>query len=594
MMPTDEILFCDSCEKEVTGEELAHCKNLKHVLITTTSTIQKQNNRFCYDKKDNIVTKIILDHNIQVLRPQTLLKDKTKMILVYLPTQQEISKDSPKGTKLISKDFNNTAYFVSCKEDDEGNLIKQILPYDEPRLTENFKIEVLPIWNDTRWDINLLSNWLKEKQKFNPKELYEILDESTKKYIQFVDDYDYTHFNLWNIATYCYELFDAFPINDFTGTKRSGKTKAIFFQSKTCFNAIMSPDITSSATFRLIHGLGSTMLFDETERFKKGKDEQAQQLRTLLIQGYLKNQYALRSDASKEGGFMPTPYNLYSPKSMGHISGIDDVLEDRSIPKLMRRPKQIDKKIMDSWPSDSDPNFIKIRSLCYRLFLEYGEEIKKLEYSVRQFLNLSSRELQLWGPLMTLALFFEKHGVPGLIEHIKAVSKISSFQRQISDEEENLDLIIVRFIDKTILPVSEKITKEKNNPLSWIPITEIYKRLEEYSSDYGIKTEYFSQRKLTETLKRLGFQRERKQAGYSWHITPGIVSDVKERMGIKDTIDEDSKIDENIDDEKKASKFFCITCDAGPFNMNEESRSSGNLLEFHRKLGHVIEYITKP
>jgi len=71
-------------------------------------------------------------------------------------------------------------------------------------------------------------------------------------------------------------------------------------------------------------------------------------------------------------------------------------------------------------------------------------------------------------------LFFEKHGVPGLIEHIKAVSKISSFQRQISDEEENLDLTIVRFIDKTILPVSEKITKEKNNPLSWIPITEIY------------------------------------------------------------------------------------------------------------------------
>ena len=589
MMPTDEILFCDTCEKEVTGEELAYCKNLKHVLITTTSTIQKQNNRFCYDKRDNIVTKTILDHNIQVLRPQTLLKDKTKMILVYLPTQQEISKDSPKGTKLISKDFNNTAYFVSCKEDDEGNLIKRIIPYDEPHLTENFKVEVLPIWNDTRWDINLLSNWLKEKQKFNPKELYEILTETTKKYIQFVDDYDYTHFNLWNITTYCFELFDAFPINDFTGTKRSGKTKALMLQSKVCFNAVMSPDMTSSTTFRLAQGMGATILFDETEQFKNKKDENAQKLRTLIIQGYLKNSYALRA-ASKESDFVPVPYNLYCPKSMAHISGIDDVLEDRCIPKLMRRPKQIDKKIMDSWPNGYDLNFEKIRSLCYRLFLEYGNEIKKFEYSAIQILDLSSRELQLWGPLMTMALFFEKHGITGLIEDIKKASKISSQQRQISDEEENLDLAVLRFVDDKVLPKSEEISKEKNNPLSWMPISEIYKILAEYSSDYGINTEYFPQRKLTETLKRLGFKRERKQAGYSWLITLGIVSDVKERMGIKDTIDEVSK----IDDEKKASNFFCITCDAGPFNINEESRSSGNILEFHRKLGHNIEYITKP
>ena len=92
-----------------------------------------------------------------------------------------------------------------------------------------------------------------------------------KKYIDFPEEHDYIYLNLWNIGTYFYELFDAYPGNDFTGTKRAGKSKVLEFQKYVCFNALMSPDMTGSSLFRIIEGIGATLLLDETENFKNKK-----------------------------------------------------------------------------------------------------------------------------------------------------------------------------------------------------------------------------------------------------------------------------------------------------------------------------------
>ena len=173
----------------------------------------------------------------------------------------------------------------------------------------------------------------------------------------------------------------------------------------------MSADITSSATFRMIEGLGSTMLFDETEEFKNKKNEQAQAVRNILIQGFMRDQHAVRNESSKDRNFTPTQFNLYSPKSLAHINAFDDVLEDRCIEQVNRRA--LDVKIRNTWCSERDPSFQKIRDLCYRLFLDYADEINDLQQKARTLVSISSRELQLWTPLITLALFFEKHGIVG-------------------------------------------------------------------------------------------------------------------------------------------------------------------------------------
>ncbi len=480
------------------------------------------------------ITQDVLDTNIQNLRPITLLDDQTRMILVYLPTKQEITKGTGDKTTTTYK-FINSAYFVIC----DGNTGKRkILPYNNKHLVENYRIRILSEWNDIRWNVSDSKKWLVENKKTDPKELYNLIDSTTRKYLEFATEPEYIKFNLWNVSTYFFELFEAFPYNDFTGMKKAGKSKSLLFQQLVCFNSVMSADITSAATFRIIEGIGATLLLDETESFKDKKNDNAQAVRTLLMQGFLRNQYAVRNDTTKDNNFTPTQYNLYSPKSMAHISTFDDVLEERCIQQVQRRA--LNQDVLNNWCSEQDKSFAEIRNLCYRLFLDYADEINKLKDEARKLLQVNSRELQLWTPLITLALFFEKHGIPNLVSNIKLAVSQTSENRQINDEQETKELRVLLFLDKTGVSMAQDKNHIGNNPLGWISITELYHQLNVRSTEYEIP-EWYARKHLTESLTKLGFKQEKKEGGYSWFITRNAVDEVKKRMGVNDR---DTKLDD--------------------------------------------------
>ena len=483
---------------------------------------------FQVKRKDKNFQQEILTNEIQNLRPITLLENNSRMILVYLPTKttERFDKDDkPDG----EPEFENKAYFVINQD---GK--KTVLPFDYPILKNNYRITVLPKGYPTRWNLKDLDKYLIEKEKMKPKELYYLLNDTTKDYLDFENDYDYVYFNLWNIATYCYELFNTFPYNDYTGTKRAGKTKALTFQKLVCFNAILSGNMSGSVFFRTAEGLGCTLLLDEIEQTKNTKNEQAQTIRTLLLQRFEKESYTYRSEAKKDGEFVPTSFNLYGATSLGHIKAFDSVLEDRCIQQIMRRSKN--KDLLNSEPTKRDFRFEKIRNQCYRLFLDYGLEISELQYEAKKLLSISGRELKLWTPIITMSMFFEKHGIPNLTQQMKIKSKISVEDRQQQDEQETQELKILRFIDEVILELVDEIAEQKKNPKGWIPITEIYLRLaiddSKFAKLYDINLEYYYRTHLTQDLKRLGFKTGKKAGGYSWLITQDSIKDVKERMGM--------------------------------------------------------------
>jgi len=478
---------------------------------------------FTINKKGKEYAITLLDKPITQLRPLTLLKDGTRMILVYLPVKIIDTKE-----KNPEPQFSNQAFFIIHNPKDKDP--KKRLHFEDSKLKENYKIDVLPTWNESRWEIKDLNQWLSEDKPTDPKILYNLENQRTKEYFDFPDHIDYPYYNLWNIATYFYELFDAFPYNDYTGTKRAGKTKALEFQKYVCFNSIMSADITGSAFFRMVEGLGATVLLDETEQFKRQKNETAQHVRTLLIAGYLKDQYAIRSEGKANEGFTPVTYNLFSPKSMAHIQTFDDVLEDRCIPQLMRRAK--DKEKLNTWPESNDPNFQKIRNLCYRLFLDYADEIKELSKEARKNQTVTGRELKLWIPIITMALFFEKHGIEGLVNTIQIKTTESSQERQIQDEEESKDMQIIKYLDIIGVQLGEDETILNGNPTGWLLISELYKHLIADSEKYDVNEEYFKRWNLTQTLRRLGLKTNRKKKGISWLITRKEIDEVKERMGM--------------------------------------------------------------
>ena len=522
---------CIKCDK-VKGE--CKCERPEYEFFTENKDVKQVEKEAELSGSDYLVKREgeeysikILDHPIANLRPLTLLDNGVRMILVYLPTKVNKIKG------VVDPQFKNSAFFAIFKPQTKKKLL---LPIDDSFLKENFAIDVIPEWPDSRWSYDDLMKWKKELKLMDPKELYQLHDQTLSTYLDFESAPDYTYFNLWNIGTYFYEIFDAYPYNDFTGTKRAGKSKALELQKHVCFNSLMTADISGSATFRVIQGIGATVLLDETEQFKNQKNEQAQQVRTLLMQGFLRDQHAVRSEGKVKGGFVPVLFNLFSPKSLAHINSFDEVLEERCIQQIMRRSKN--KEMLRTWVDKKNPSFRKIRSLCYRLFLDYADEINGLQIEARKLLNVNGRELLIWTPIITLALFFEKYGVKGLVANIQKKSTTSSADRQIMDEQQSYELRVVQFLDDVMVEFKPNEEKDSSfsNPSGWITISDLYHRLStpEYSAKYEINPEYFSRNKLTQTLRRLGLKSEKKEGGISWLITRIVVNDVKERMGMSE------------------------------------------------------------
>ena len=141
-------------EKSEQEEELS-----KHVFVT--------------EKSNSIETKIVLEENFHIVRPQTLLFDEneTRMILVYLPSKIEI--ETGKGDSKSKKiDFANTAYFVIHRPNEKIAKKKIILSYDSIDLKENYKMDVLPSWENVRWKTKDIDDWIEEKEPIEPKKVY--------------------------------------------------------------------------------------------------------------------------------------------------------------------------------------------------------------------------------------------------------------------------------------------------------------------------------------------------------------------------------------------------------------------------------------
>lgn len=524
--------FCDECYEQVEGEKLQHCKSLNHsinkVLGNTEHDELKKDEKKIKSGKICLVSKEkkkfeyeILDEPFTTLRPITLLENKTRMILVYLPTKIQQVDDEESEIK-----FSYQAFFVTAKEGIVSP--KSIIPLEAEEIKKNYKTSVMNNFYQGRWDSKQVFSWLESEDKINIKESFDLMMNCSKYYLDFDNEYDYAYFVLWNFHTYVYELFDSTPYNDYTGTKRAGKSKAMEFQKLVCFNAIMSADMSGSSLFRIIEGLGSTILLDETEQFKNKKNDSMQHVRTLLMQGFLKDQYAVRSESRSDGGYTPTTFNLYSPKSLAHITELDDVLEDRCIQQLMRRTTNKDK--LNSWPDEKrDSRFKDIRNACYRIFLDYGNEIYDLQIEAQKLLKVSGRELKIWNPIITLALFFERHGVSGLVNLIQEKSNESSEERQIQDEEDSFDLRILRFITNYGVSVTEE-KNGKSNPKGWKATQQLHTKLIDLKLEFSINEDFMTNHKFTSILKRLGFKKAKKVLGISWLIDEDSIKDANDRM----------------------------------------------------------------
>lgn len=336
------------------------------------------------------------------------------------------------------------------------------------------------IWKQRMTEDGFIENWREANvdnpndavvMPPNPIELYEKIKGKLLEYIDFTEKGMADVLTLWIIGTYLYSVFPSFPYIYLMGSKRSGKTKVLAFAEGLAYNAMFTMNISSASLFRLVEDLGTTLLIDESEQLNN--PERRAEFRALLLQGYKQGGEVVRveGDVNKT----VTSFLVYSPKMLGNIGGIEDVLEDRTVPFIMQRSKDL--VISNKWPPEN--GWPHIRDELYAFALEYYQEIRavfgELNPPSANGRTVIGREWELWHPLFALGAFIFKDKPAEKAELIQTLTRIifSKIEEKKSNAlESNTDYIIALYllqkIEQSAFVTPKDLANELKGDFPWL------------------------------------------------------------------------------------------------------------------------------
>lgn len=441
---------------------------------------------------------------------------KKKKQIIYTPDLEETQFTIVNP----AVDFKDKAYFgvwLPAKEEDREIFClvtsdrKIIVCQDQGLKREKIKLNHIPItFNKRRWNIQSIKDFLGSFNSVNPKDLYEEIKETYEQYV----DFPHTDFMaLWVICTYLFPLFKAFPYVYIGGIKQSGKTKMLHVTSLMAFNSIFSANATTSSIFRLIQNGRCSLFIDETE--KLANPERALDFRSILLQGYKAGSEVQRVEKNMKEKHIVEFFEIYSPKMLANIFGLEDILEDRCIHFVMKRT--INRQIGEAEVDESNSVWQEIRDRLYVFALENWEEIKQIYETLPNETNLTNREWELWRPILAIASFIDRN----LYDKMKSLAEVKANEKHIENITETGEYILVESL------------------LSLVDEDRFYKVKEireEMENKFEEEQKWLTNKWVGRALGRLGFSEKRRVGGYAeYRLNPIIVKDLAERLGIIST-----------------------------------------------------------
>jgi len=333
-------------------------------------------------------------------------------------------------------------------------------------------------------------------------------------YIDFTGPHVVEVFSLWVIGTYIFRIFESYPYIFLKGEKGTGKTRTLTIVDKISFNAISSSSISTASLFRIIESCCPTILLDEAEALKT--PSRSQDLRLVLDSGYKRGVKVFRVNKDTH---KPQSFEVFSPKIIANIKGLEKVLVNRCIKFTM--VKTADTEKANKNVSESSEDWGYIRHLLYSFALTFFKEIRGIYSSdpeIRNIRTISGREAELWFPLLAIAKFIDKNGCNGLFDRIKNVA----FTKSQESRSEELD-------DDTcaLLLCLRDLTGNNGNSIS-------NKHIREKIIDYLEDKNPPQSRWIGNTLKKFGLieQSNRIKSGYKYVIRQKILENMIDRYAL--------------------------------------------------------------
>ncbi|MGD0424539.1 MAG: hypothetical protein ABSA92_13950 [Candidatus Bathyarchaeia archaeon] len=380
--------------------------------------------------------------------------------------------------------------------------------------------------------------------------VYKDVDSAYVEFLEFTDPAGYVLNAVWDIGTYFAHLFNSYPYFYLGGTKGSGKTKNIQLSMQISHNGIQSGNMSTPTIYRLIQNQRCTLGIDETENLGMNRyrqvSERALDFRNILLNGYKKGSPAYRIEKTSKEKMVPEAYEVYGPKRIANIGGIDDVLEDRCVVNFMVTAKPGPRK--DSDIDLLDPRWPELRCKLYRLYLNYWHEVK-LCYDELTLLakshglvhwlkevahdaneedleKIGGRQLEIWKPLLAMARFFDLKDPSGELQLTRTM--ISAAIRNVNEKiGENL----TETGDMILLETLTTMVTEEDWHDDYISSSDIHKKMVDHFEE---EQKWLSTDWVGRALRRLQF-RDKRRLGRTrqTRIIKADVLDLAERYNIK-------------------------------------------------------------
>lgn len=289
---------------------------------------------------------------------------------------------------------------------------------------------------ESRWTKDSIEALSKPESTVTEKErLFQNVRELLQTHIDFADQRLYDFLALWNIGTYFCQLFNVYPYVYVGGISQSGKTKLLTLCSHICFNSILGSNMSPSVLFRYIQSARCSLFIDERDDLSRRNI--AEEFRNLLLNGYKKGLKTYRNRRTEDGNFVPEAFEVYGPKMIANIEGIDDVLESRSIPVTMRRSSN--REISSTEVDENSPIWQLTRNQIYLFMMRNWKAVRQAYSEFNNDTPLIDRDLELWKPVLVLAAFF---GNNELVDETKALAAEVTKQRRMGYSESREEILV--------------------------------------------------------------------------------------------------------------------------------------------------------
>ena len=344
-----------------------------------------------------------------------------------------------------------------------------------------------------------------EKKEENMKKLFYGLIDIFEYYLDDTPE-NYVIYSLWTIGVQFHEQFITYPYLFLNAIKGSGKSRLLRLISE-----ISDGKFTVAITEAGLYRTKGLLCIDETESLHS-KDKQA--LKEILNSSYKKGQKIIRMKKVKsksEEKFEAEELETYRPIALANIFGMEDILGDRCITRILEKSDNKSKtKIIEDYSNDRE--IIKIKELITEiksndyfkfdknLFQEWNMFIKKNKKTKYDELfqklkdtDINGRNLELFFPLLVIALNIDK----------KIFDSVLMICENMTKEKSEKD-----YYESTDVKVYEYISNLKGNENTEYFIKGL---LDDFKKQYEIYEEWTNPKWFSRELHKLNLVLEQKR-----------------------------------------------------------------------------------